>query len=217
MVTLLKEGIFQQAVDRMPMVSINEQSGRELERAMLLLSAIAHAYVKCQEKDYYLPPQVALPWTVVARKLGRHPVLSHASLVLQNWHRKDKQQSFELKNLQTAISFTGTPSESWFFLLTAQIEKVGAEAIPIFLESIQFAKQGQLRMASTTLEQAIPILRSLLETLQQMYAGCDPQVFFHQLRPFIDSFVEVKYKGVTPEIHSYAGGSAAQSSLLQFF
>ena len=50
-----------------------------------------------------------------------------------------------------------------------------------------------------------------------MYSECEPQVFFHQLRPFIESFENVRYHGVEPELHSYAGGSAAQSSLLQFF
>ena len=145
MVDLLREGTFHQQVDQMPELSVEDLNARELDRAMLLLSGIAHAYVKGRDSGNEIPRQVAVPWVTAAKKLGRYPILSHASLVMQNWQRIDPQLPFALSNLKTAISFTGTRSESWFFLVTANIEKVGAKAIPLVLESVYQAKEGQYR------------------------------------------------------------------------
>jgi indoleamine 2,3-dioxygenase len=34
-----------------------------------------------------LPEQVSIPWSQVAARLGRPPILTHSSIVIHNWKR----------------------------------------------------------------------------------------------------------------------------------
>ena len=59
------------------------------ERAMMILSFIAHAYVWADGANpaTSLPKNLSMAWYAVAKKLGRPPVLSYASYALYNWDR----------------------------------------------------------------------------------------------------------------------------------
>ena len=120
--------------------------------------------------------------------------------MLQNWRLIDPSKGFHLDNLATQFSFTGTKTESWFFLATTNIEKVGAKAIPLLLESIHLAKEAQYDKAVNLLKQVRPICKDLLVALRKMYEHCDPTIFFNDVRLFFDSFDKVQYTGTTPEI-----------------
>ncbi len=212
----IKDKSFCQQVAELPILEVGKLSKPEMDRAMLLLAGFAHAYVKESEHNT-IPAQISIPWVTIAERLNRLPIITHSNLSLQNWRLKDKNQPISLDNLTTQISFTGTPTETWFFNATTNIEKIGASAIPLLLESIHLANNGKYEQAIKLLAKVLPICKDLLAALRKMYEGCDPTIFFNELRPFFDSFVNVRYAGTTPEIRSYAGGSAAQSSLLQFF
>ncbi|MFT5764673.1 MAG: indoleamine 2,3-dioxygenase, partial [Saprospiraceae bacterium] len=129
----------------------------------------------------------------------------------------DLNKPIQLDNLATLFQFHGGLDESWFYLVTVQIEKIGGPAIPSLLEGIAFLEKSQSEKAIDCLERATLILKSMTETLRQMYLHCEPPVFYKRIRPFLDSFVEVEYQGTLPEKRSFHGGSAAQSSLIQFF
>lgn len=215
MTAALKDNSFIQKVAELPLLEVGDLNKRELERAMLLLGTFAHAYVK-ESKTNTIPKQVAIPWVKVAEKLQRLPIIAHSALVLQNWRLIDPKQPFHLDNLETQFSFTQTKTESWFFLATTNIEKVGAKAIPMLLESVHLAKAENYEGAIQLLKQVLPVCQDLLAALRKMYEYCDPTIFYNQVRGFFDSFENVEYEGTTPTIRSYSGGSAAQSSLLQF-
>lgn len=200
----------------LPLLEVSTLRRVAADRAMLLLGGFAHAYVK-ESKGKIIPRQIALPWVTIANDLKRLPIITHSALSLQNWRLKDPSQPLRLENLTTQISFTGTPTETWFFNATTNIEKIGAAAIPLLLESTHLANQENYDQAIVLLEQVLPIFKKLFTALKRMYEECDPTIFFNELRPFFDSFSNVRYLGTTPEIRSYPGGSAAQSSLLQFF
>lgn len=216
MTNSIKAGNFVKKVEELPHLMVENLNKRELERAIMVLGALAHAYVK-ETGHHTIPAQLAVPWVAVAEQLERLPIIAHASLVLQNWRLKDNTKAFHLDNLCTQIDFTGTKTESWFFLATTYVEKVGAAAIPLILESIYFAKKEEYEKAVDLLKQALPILKETVAALTKMYEHCDPTIFYHQVRLYFDSFKNVKYTGTMPAIRSYSGGSAAQSSLLQFF
>lgn len=216
MTSSIKAGTFIKKIETLPLLEVGELTKKELQRAIMLLGAFAHAYVK-ESNTKIIPSQIAKPWVGVAEQLKQLPILTHSTLVLQNWRLIDDQQPLSLDNLTTQFSFTGTKTESWFFLATVNVEKTGAKAIPLMLESISFAKEGFYKKAVELLHQILPILKNTVAALTKMYEHCNPDIFYHQLRLYFDTFQEVKYSGTTPEIRSYAGGSAAQSSLLQFF
>lgn len=57
----------------------------ELERACLVLSFVAHAYVWYGngQESRSLPASICAPWRLVSRKLGRPPILTYYSYNLQ--------------------------------------------------------------------------------------------------------------------------------------
>ena len=215
----LNAGTFRQRIEVLPVIADPYFiSSLELERAMLLLSFFAHAYVHGPEVPVkHIPPSIAIPWVKVADELGKKPILSHSSVVLNNWRRLDDTRPIQLDNLATLCQFEGSSDESWFYLVTVEIERVGARAIPLILESMRHASEKNYAAAAGSLQEANPILRNLTEVLLKMYSSCDPHVFYTHVRPYLASFEDIDYRGTDLELQSHHGGSAAQSSLLQFF
>ena len=62
------------------------------------------------------------------------------------------------------------------------------------------------------------ILLNMNASLNKMVEQLDPEFFYHKIRPFLSSFIDIEFQGVEHNpVRSYAGGSAAQSSLIQAF
>lgn len=215
----INAGCVREKINGLPLIEHPEfETNAEWERAMLLLSFFAHAYVHLPPEPVdYIPETVAIPWIKVANALKRKPVISHSSIVLQNWKRLDPARPIQMDNLALLCHFYGGLDESWFYLLTVEIEQVGAKAIPIVLEAMQKVEEGMLDQATARLKEVTQILGQMLSVFRRMYECCDPYIFYHRVRPFIASFEKVEYKGTGLEVQSHHGASAAQSSLLQFF
>jgi indoleamine 2,3-dioxygenase len=201
-----------------PLGTTGLESEAMLDRAMLLLSVLGNAYI-WGEKDpaQVLPPGVAIPWWQVAAAVGRPPILSHASMVLQNWRRLNADEPVSLNNLATLQLFLGGLDESWFYLVTVAIEAEGGAAIAAMAAALEAAETHNLDEVTHNLELMAKALECMVETLRRMPEQCDPYVFFHRIRPFLASWPEtgVVYEGVDERPYRFAGGSAAQSSLLQ--
>jgi indoleamine 2,3-dioxygenase len=149
--------------------------------------------------------------------VGRPPIVSHASMVLDNWRRLDRDEPISLHNLASLQLFLGGLDESWFYLVTVAIEAVGGPAITALVAALETAEAGRMEEAAAHLEQLAMALGCMVETLRQMPAQCDPHIFFHRIRPFLTSWPApgVVYEGVSERPLALVGGSAAQSSLLQ--
>ena len=107
----------------------------ELRRAHLLLCLFAHAYIwgGITPLDE-IPIGIAKPLYEVSQRLGIPPVLGHPSIVLYNWRRLDEEGAISMENLSTLNNFFDGRDESWFYLITVEIEAKGAAAIvPIML------------------------------------------------------------------------------------
>ncbi|HCF72244.1 MAG: hypothetical protein CMK60_05160 [Proteobacteria bacterium] len=215
---LLNAHSFRSTVEAMPVISdiTALETSAELERAMLLLSCFGHAFVwEDYQSSGYIPPSIAVPWTQVADRLARPPTLAHASLVLQNWRLLDPDGPVVLGNIATLIQFHGGLDESWFYLVTTEIESTGAGILREF-DTICSALMGpDLDKVAGSLQSVYALLGRLRSTLNRMYEHCDPYIFYHRVRPFLASFERIEYRGCDPLSRDYFGGSAAQSSLLQ--
>lgn len=216
---LLNANTFREKLEAMPIIREPMfQSKEEWERAMLLLSYFGHAYVFGWDNPVAeLPESIAVPWVKIADKLGRKPVLSHASAVLNNWKLIDKTKPFAIENIATRIQFQGSIDESWFFMITALIEKNGAAAIAYSVDAILAVEKDDEIEVEISLEEIHKVLREIIQNLKDMRLHCDPYIFFNRLRPFLSSFENIHYKGTENSIQSFHGGSAAQSSLIQMF
>lgn len=215
---LLNAGVFRTQAEAMPIIDdvSSLQTPMELERAMLLLSTFGHGFVwQGYESSGYIPESIAIPWTLVAKRLGRPPTLAHASLILNNWKKLRPHVEIKLGNLRTLIQFHGGLDESWFYLVTTEIEAIGAGVLKQFGRIQQAAHSDDFQQIEESLEQVRESLVALNTTLNRMYENCDPYIFYNRIRPFLASFENVEYRGCKQNPRSYFGGSAAQSSLLQ--
>jgi len=215
---LLNAGVFRTQAEAMPIIDdvSSLQTSMELERAMLLLSIFGHGFVwQGYESSGYIPESIAIPWTLVAERLGRPPTLAHASLVLNNWKQLEPNGSIKLGNLRTLIQFHGGLDESWFYLVTTEIEAIGAGVLKQFDRIQQGADSDDFQQIEDSLEEVQEYLVALNTTLNRMYENCDPYIFYNRIRPFLASFKNIEYRGCKKNPRNYFGGSAAQSSLLQ--
>lgn len=107
----------------------------ELRRAHLLLCLFAHAYVWGGPHPIdEIPEGIAVPLWEVSNKLGIPPVLGHPSIVLYNWRRLDLEGEICMENLSTLNNFFDGRDESWFYLITVEVEARGAASIiPVML------------------------------------------------------------------------------------
>ena len=216
---LLTAGRLRAEVEGWPTLSTELLSNRaQKERAMLVLSMVGNAYVWGDSTPAtIIPAPLALPWCAVASALGRPPIVSHASLVLQNWKRLDPRGELSLSNLATQVQMLGGMDESWFYLVTVAIEAEGAAALPLLAETTRQRVRQSTDALTSQLRRIETIVARLTPLLDRMRERCDPHIFYHRIRPFLAAWPApgLVYEGVWDEPKVFAGGSAAQSSLLQ--
>jgi indoleamine 2,3-dioxygenase len=213
---IVTAGLIAGEVHRLPKIS-PDRMGSHLayERAMMVLSFISHAYLNDPtEPRKMLPEALAVPWTQVAKRLDRPPVLSHASAVLHNWSVIDPDQPISLNNLAVLQRYRGGVDEAWFFLVTVTIEFQGAGLINNVLKCYE-TMANDPDQSLVQLDDIIQGLKDVTATLSRMTEQCDPHVFYHQTRPFLATLEGIVYQGVAEDPQRWLGGSAAQSSLIQ--
>ncbi|SVD06281.1 uncharacterized protein METZ01_LOCUS359135, partial [marine metagenome] len=171
---LLLKGEFRSAVEKLPLIDSSIISdGPELGRAMLLLSMFANAFISCgSEPESKIPRPLAIPLANVAKRSGRPPIASHASIVLNNWRRIDKDGSIELENLKTVQNFLGGQDEDWFFLTTVAIEFRGASAIIAALEGLDGASTSDDQKVDEAFEKVEKSIESCIEILDRIPEKC---------------------------------------------
>jgi indoleamine 2,3-dioxygenase len=213
---LLQAGAFCRVAERLPVLSINKLVGPEKDRALLLLAMFGHAFQwENPDGTGYLPEGIAVPWVNLADKMDRPPILTHGSIVLQNWKLIDPNAPLTLDNICTIHQFFGGIDEAGFYLLTVALEKAGAPALAALVEAQQAVTDKNEAAFIKALKTVVKVQQELNIIMARMNEKCDPYIFFNRVRPFLASFTDVNYKGVDGPIRSYHGGSAAQSSLLQ--
>ena len=218
-------------VDRLPVLTtIGLEHETEWRRAYSLLCFMAHGYVWGDEQpSEFLPPSISVPLLEISEHLELPPVATYAALCLWNFKPLFLDEEIDnLENLATLNTFTGSTDESWFYLVSVAIEARGAPIIPLMLEAVAAARNGDIRMVESSLCTFAERLTDLTNLLQRMNDSCDPHVFYHRIRPFLAGSKNMAEAGLpngvlyvdrsgNEEYRQYSGGSNAQSSLIQFF
>ncbi len=216
---LLVASQFRSRAEALPTLEIDELAdAAQQTRAMRILTFFASAYVWGDPSPATkLPATIAVPLWQLSEQLGRPPIISHASLVLNNWRRLDSNSPIVPENLVTLNQFLGGQDEAWFYLLTAAIEAAGGPVLSALLELQDAVDHGDKDACCQCLQVIKQGMESLQTLLNRMPEKCAPFVFYHRVRPFLDSWPApgVVYEGVSDEPKKYFGGSAAQSSLIQ--
>ncbi len=97
----------------------------QVKRAMLVLSVLAQAYL-FEDPDAVedrIPACIAVPLCDVAEHLRVPPILSHMSLILNNWRRIDPDGPLVVSNLESLCHFHGIEDEKHFYLRCERVSK----------------------------------------------------------------------------------------------
>jgi len=176
-----------------------------------------------------LPKCIAIPFLEVSEHLEVPPVITYAACCLWNFQPIHAKGPIDMvENLTTLNTFTGSMDESWFYLVSVAIEARGAPTIHLMMEAIRAARQNDSGMVSGCLTLFAERILDLRELLGRMYDHCTPRAFYFQIRPFLAGSKNMAEAGLPngvlfedgsgqEEYRQYAGGSNAQSSLIQFF
>ena len=165
---------------------------------------------------------IAVPWAAVAERLGRPPIVTHCSVVLNNWRRIDPNDGIVADNIACIQHFLGGMDEQWFFTATVELEAVGAGALLPLAEAKDAVSAGDVDLLTKKLEQVQDVFKKVNVALMRIYERCDPHIFYHRIRPFLAGWNQTgmlfegvgQVEGTSLKIH---GASAAQSSLIQAF
>ncbi|KAL2109356.1 hypothetical protein VUR80DRAFT_2552 [Thermomyces stellatus] len=218
-------------VDRLPVLStVGLENEAEWRRAYSLLCFMAHAYIWGGDKPAEkLPASISAPLLQVSEHLQLPPVATYAALCLWNYKPIFPDEPIDdLENLATMNTFTGSLDESWFYLVSVAIEARGAPILPTMMRAISAARAGDARTVAACLRFFAERLTELSAILQRVHENCDTNIFYHRIRPFFAGSKNMADAGLPNgvmyedaagniEYRQYAGGSNAQSSLIQFF
>ncbi|RLV88377.1 Indoleamine 23-dioxygenase [Meyerozyma sp. JA9] len=217
-------------IDQMPKLDTSQLANeREYRRAYQVLGFLTHAYIwGVNEPRDTLPAQVAEPMLAVADHLRLPPLATYASLCLWNFKpiMKTGANLWDLDNLTTINTFTGSIDESWFYLVSIFFEMKGSFAIKAGMAAIEGTQQDNPAKVQTSLENLAESIDALGSVMMRMEEMCDPHVFYFRIRPYFAGWKNMGDAGLTkggifyePEStpRAYAGGSNAQSSLIQLF
>ena len=163
------------------------QTEAELWRATSLFAYVSSLYVLGSSGAPLprIPAVLAIPFHMVATRLGIPPILSYALQAMYNWRRIDPAGPIAAGNLTLLHNFLGGMDEEWFVALHIEIEAKAGAALSV-LASAQSAVTND---DPATL---IAHLQTIGNTLQTMYAilgrmteQCDPYIYYHRVRPFM--------------------------------
>jgi indoleamine 2,3-dioxygenase len=160
-----------------------------------------------------------VPLMTLSQRLGRPPIVMHATLVLNNWRRLDPARPLTLDNVDTQFTFTGSFDEKWFYLATLGVELAGAPAIVALVDAVTASQAGDDAGVAEHLTALHTGIRQMSAALMRMNERCDPYVFYNRIRPYLAGWPApgLLYGGTNTPAQVWAGGSAAQSALLQSF
>ncbi len=223
---LLVASQFQKKLEELPLFPIDKlQTAAEYERAMQILSYFGHAYVWGQKNvPESIPEVLAKPWYIVAKHLGRPPVLSYASYALTNWKRIDRAGPIDLGNIVLIQNFLGGIDEEWFILVHIAIESKASPALVGCVEAISAVQNKDHQSLLQALQKIKGSLEAVCTTLKRMPEHCDPYIYYNRVRPYIHGWKDhplipkgLIYKGVqaySEKPQQFRGETGAQSSII---
>lgn len=198
----------------------------ELRPAMRALSFLGHAFVWADPNRpaNWIPRSVAIPWHAVATRLGRSPVLSYASYILDNWRRIDPNGPIALSNIAPIQNFMGGIDEEWFILVHVGIEAKAAAALKGIVHALAAMARDETSEVDCGLQTIAGGIEQMFETLCRMPGHCDPYTYYHRVRPYLFGWKNnsalpdgVIYEGVETydgKPQQFRGETGAQSGII---
>ncbi|KAG6334744.1 hypothetical protein ID866_4345 [Astraeus odoratus] len=238
---IARSAAWRSMVRELPMLSITDLTTSELllRRAHHVLVFIMHFYIHTLPltAPILIPESIAIPLLRVSQHLQLPPITTYSDVVLYNWDLKAPAAvqdtdvpvpTPDLNNLRSQDLFTGTGDEEEFYLASARIELRGVEAIELMRATMDEMFVGDavaVRRITAYLRSLGDVVQDLTGLLLDVRKGCDPDVFYHQVRPWFtgqDSGPGARawvFEGIDehPDLEKptdLSGTSAGQSALI---
>jgi len=213
-------------IKNMPILDAYDLDDYYLPAAMRTLSFLGHTAVfsNPHKSMSSIPASVAIPWHQVATRLGRPPILSYASYVLDNWRRIDPEGPIKLGNIAIMQKFTKILDEAWFILVHIGIENEAHAALLGIEHALLAITRDEISEVDCGLQIIAGGIEQMHETLLRMPEHCDPHIYYHEVRPFLFGWKNnpalpdgVIYEGVkeySGKHIQFRGETGAQSSII---
>ncbi|KAJ7592625.1 Indoleamine 2,3-dioxygenase [Mycena floridula] len=201
-----------------------------LRRAHLVLAWLLHFYVHSlpPKETAFIPASITVPLLQVCAQLQLPPVLTYSDDVLYNWSLKTASSAPTpaLDNLQCNTLFTSTNDEQEFYLTSARMELRGVEGLELMratMDELFIGDDLAMRRVTDFLISLANVIKDLQSLLLSVREGCDPHVFYNEIRPWfrgMDSagrpwvFEGLELDPTLTEPQELSGTSAGQSSLI---
>ncbi|KAF2029117.1 Indoleamine 2,3-dioxygenase [Setomelanomma holmii] len=228
--TLIEKQEIRQSVDELPVLSTcHLYSEAEWQRAYSMLALFAQGYVWTgPEPSERLPPAIAVPFLQTAEHLEVYPIATYAALNLWNWRPLKKGLDLtQPENMVAIHTASGTVDESWFFIISNAMEARAGPMIATMLAAIEAVGADDVSTIIHSLKYFKRSMDDIGTLLERMDERCNPQLFYHEIRPFLAGSMSMEAAGLPNGVfydegegkgswRKYRGGSNGQSSLLQF-
>ncbi len=190
---------------------------RAVEWLQRLYAIFASAYVHGSGEPAadHLPASIAVPLMALSRLVERPPILTYSGYALNNWRRIDPNGPLVVDNLALNTSYLGIPDESWFILVHVDVEARAAVALNALCAGVHAAETRELPALKTALVDVARGLNAMSTSFKRMPAGCDPDIYYRDIRALFFGFKDVVYEGVEGSSRmNLRGQSGAQSSVV---
>jgi indoleamine 2,3-dioxygenase len=157
-----------------------------------------------------------------------HPVATYAAYNLWNWRPLEEDLDItQPENLVALHTASGSEDESWFFIISNAMEARAGPMIETMLAAIDAVDMDDVDTVIDSLKSFKRSMDSIGGLVERMDERCDPQRFYHEIRPILAGSMNMEAAGLPNGVfydegdgkgswRRYRGGSNGQSSLLQF-
>ncbi|XP_020627936.1 indoleamine 2,3-dioxygenase 2-like [Orbicella faveolata] len=165
---------------------------------------------------------LAAQLTSIFPTLDIPPVITHCSYALYNWRYIDPNRPRNMDNLEISVKMTGSWTEDGFVKVPLQVELDFGKGYHSIIEGQESVVNGDSTGVLKALMSLGETIVKLKTSFLRIYDVCDPDEFYHSLRPFLAGWYGnpvlpdgLVYEGVSETPLQYSGGSAAESSVFQ--
>lgn len=216
-------------LDQVPEVDMRAQLPKlddaQLRKLMVHYSFIVQSYVWGEkEPPKKLPRNLAVPYCLLAERIGQFPLLPYTAYTLDNWAKLDPKGGIGLDNIRVIQNFLNGQDENWFILVHVEIEaKAGAAlaAIPALIDAVG---QKDAKAVQAGLEKVRAAWEKINPVFDRMPERCDPYIYYHRVRPYIHGWKGnpampegLIYEGVEKyagKPQAFRGQTGSQSSIV---
>jgi indoleamine 2,3-dioxygenase len=189
---------------------------RAVEGLHRLYAIFASAYVYgAGSPADHLPASIAVPLVALSKLVERPPILTYCGYGLNNWRRLDPNGPIVVDHLALNTSFLGIPDEAWFILTHVDVEARASVALNALCAAVHAAESGDAATILAALGDVAAGLDAMSAAFRRMPQGCEPDIYYRDIRPFFFGFTDLVYEGVGGGVKlTLRGQSGAQSSVV---